>query len=489
MTNKTWHGTIDSNYANAGNWTGGAPATGDVGVFGPNATTKLVTIAVATLTANGWTFTGGAYDIQLTAAFELAGAGISVSAGSAFIESLAGGDLIFKNSSSAGSATLEAISGGTITFQGTSTGGTARLIVGPGSMADFSAGAGPGGNGNVAGSIEGGGTFNLGGRPLTVGGNNRSSLVTGDIVGGPGSALSKVGTGTLTLAGNNTFTGAIALEGGVLDLASSGADFGGLITMGAGRQTLRVENAALSVNDFAPLINSFGAGDTIDLPGLPFLPGAMATYNTAFQTLSVTSGATTITFDSVAVAGAITHFAALGDHGGGTRVVLAIVGTAGNNLIDGTHVAAGPRRPTNGPDVILGLDGNDTLKGLGGSDILVGGAGKDRLFGGTQADSFVFQTIADSKPARPDVIMDFSHAQHDKIDLYDIDADQRGAAPGNQAFVFIGAQTFAHYHHLHPTVFGMVRLAGGVLQGNVNGNLAPDVAIVVPGVHAGDLVL
>ena len=127
------------------------------------------------------------------------------------------------------------------------------------------------------------------------------------------------------------------------------------------------------------------------------------------------------------------------------------------------------------------------LKGLGGNDILVGGAGKDALYGGAGADTFVYQQLRDSKPAQPDTIMDFKHAQHDKIDLFDLFHATHGLP-----LVFIGAATFAQYHHAHHAVIGMVRYAGGEVQVNVNANLAPDLAIVINGapvLHAGDFLL
>ena len=77
--------------------------------------------------------------------------------------------------------------------------------------------------------------------------------------------------------------------------------------------------------------------------------------------------------------------------------------------------------------------------------------------------------------------------QHDRIDLYDL----YHAAHG-QPLHFIGTDTFAHFHHTHPTVLGMVRYAGGVVQVNANANLAPDVAIVMhgaPALHGYDFIL
>jgi len=123
------------------------------------------------------------------------------------------------------------------------------------------------------------------------------------------------------------------------------------------------------------------------------------------------------------------------------------------------------------------------IYGNAGNDTLLGGRGKDLLFGGLGADHFEFIAVSDSGvgPHR-DIIEDFSHAEGDKIDLALIDANTR--VPGDQAFKFIGSDTFAHYHSLHHSVLGMVRYSGGIIQGNVNANLAPDFEIAVKGAPA-----
>ncbi|WP_075089572.1 autotransporter-associated beta strand repeat-containing protein [Verrucomicrobium spinosum] len=52
---------------------------------------------------------------------------------------------------------------------------------------------------------------------LTVGSGDASSSYYGTIINGTGGiALTKVGLGTVTLAGNNTFTGAVNVDAGKL---------------------------------------------------------------------------------------------------------------------------------------------------------------------------------------------------------------------------------------------------------------------------------
>jgi VCBS repeat-containing protein len=66
-----------------------------------------------------------------------------------------------------------------------------------------------------------------------------------------------------------------------------------------------------------------------------------------------------------------------------------------------------------GKDKLNGGAGNDTLLGGSGNDTLNGGAGNDKLTGGAGADVFVFEPEINAH----DTITDFSHDEHDKIDL------------------------------------------------------------------------
>ena len=91
-------------------------------------------------------------------------------------------------------------------------------------------------------------------------------------------------------------------------------------------------------------------------------------------------------------------------------------------------------------DTLDGRGGNDALNGRGGNDILVGGIGADKLTGGAGADTFLYKALAESSVTSFDTIVDFSEAQHDKINLSTIDASTK--VSGNNAFVFIGNSAF-----------------------------------------------
>jgi autotransporter-associated beta strand protein len=138
----------------------------------------------------------------------------------ATISSLDGSSVEFHDSSRADQATLIAGPGGFIEFVDTSSGDQATVINDAGGevkIADLTT------NGTSFGSIAGAGTFNLGSKQLTVGSNNDSTTVNGVIedhfpVGGGdvGGSLVKVGTGTLTLTGANTYSGGTRVEDGTL---------------------------------------------------------------------------------------------------------------------------------------------------------------------------------------------------------------------------------------------------------------------------------
>ncbi len=182
-------------------------------------------------------------------------------------------------------------------FLGNSTAGNAALTnTGQSSLVDFSGSAGPNGDGRLsAGSIAGSGEFRLGSRELTVGSNNQFTTVTGKITG-TGGSLVKVGSGTLTLAGTNTYTGATTLQSGGLvingTLSSSvtvnggvlggtgtvggiAANAGGTVAPGNSIGTLTVSgNVSFATGStYQVEVNAAGQGDRIDASGTATLTG------------------------------------------------------------------------------------------------------------------------------------------------------------------------------------------------------------------------
>ena len=151
------------------------------------------------------------------------------------------GYIHFFNSSNAGSGMIVA-NGGTnggggtnLEFQNDSTGGTVRLQLFGNSLLDLF-------NHTTVtpmtlGSLEGDGSVFIYGSNLILGGNNLSTLFSGTISdAGAGGRLTKNGTGTLTLAGTNTYTGGTTVNAGVLLVQrSSGSGTGtGIVQVTAG---------------------------------------------------------------------------------------------------------------------------------------------------------------------------------------------------------------------------------------------------------------
>jgi autotransporter-associated beta strand protein len=155
-------------------------------------------------------------------------------AGSAMIENVAakisgapGGFTEFIDSSTAGSAIITndggaaTKTGGFTMFFDKSDGGTAQAITNGNGIFDIS---GLTSTGMGIGSIAGSGNYFLGSKTLTVGSNDLSTTVSGVIQdggksGGTNGSLIKVGTGTLTLSGLNTYTGSTTITGGVLSIS------------------------------------------------------------------------------------------------------------------------------------------------------------------------------------------------------------------------------------------------------------------------------
>lgn len=251
--------------------------------------------------------------------------------------------LTFFDSTNAGFATITTVSGALTEFHDTSDGSRARFITKAGGVVDFSPSSG-GGNINIvsAGSIEGAGTYKLGGNDLDVGYNNRSTNVSGAIDGSAAASLVKVGTGTLKLShAFNTYAGGTYIYQGTLDVAAKGAAGPGTIFFQAGKQTLKIENTALSSHAFGNTVEFFGAGDKIDLTGLKFVKHARATYDQGTEILTVHSGKVTDTLELADPS--VLQFKVVDDGHGGCKIIAKPPGAKADSLAAAQHASSADR--------------------------------------------------------------------------------------------------------------------------------------------------
>lgn len=147
------------------------------------------------------------------------------------------------------------------------------------------------------------------------------------------------------------------------------------------------------------------------------------------------------------------------------------VGNSLANRIEGND-AANAMRGLAGDDLILGRGGEDTILGGEGADRIEGGTGRDLLLGDAGADVFVFRAPAEAGLGRGrDILRDFRSGS-DILHLAAIDAD--AARPGDQAFVWIGGDSFSG-------TAGELRLVGRVIEGDVDGDARADLQLAVLG--------
>jgi uncharacterized repeat protein (TIGR03803 family) len=223
------------------------------------------------------------------------------------------------------------------------------------------------------------------------------------------------------------------------------------------------------------MLSGTAAAITGELDALNFTPkaGAPNTFSTTTFTLSDLSSA------GVAAVNSTTTVI--------DKTATTIIETRPHALVDAKHHPLGQPALSNGQNVIFSMGHDDIIKPPGANNTEVGGAPGDVLYGGA-GDNFVFQTLKASPASHPDIIMNFSERHWDQIDLHDL----RTFVPGHEPLVFIGGQSFANYHHHHPTVFGMVRDSQGLEQVNVDRHLTTEMEIVVhgpPTLHAFDFIL
>jgi len=175
--------------------------------------------------------------------------------------------------------------GSSVTLKGGATnafGSTSTVSIFTGSVLDL------GGYNQAIGSLGGGGTVtNSGGSAgvLTTGGNNTSTTFSGVIEDGTNAmALTKTGTGTLTLTGANTYSGATTISGGTLEVDGSIANTSGVTVNAAG--TL----SGTGVIDPATttIIGKLAPGNAANPTGMLTISGNLAFQSGALYVVQVT---------------------------------------------------------------------------------------------------------------------------------------------------------------------------------------------------------
>ena len=273
--------------------------------------------------------------------------------------------LIFADQSTGGNATIITNAGGSALFFFNSTGGNARFITAAGGVVDFSGSAGDVNGVVSAGSIEGAGTYVIGGTQFVVGSNNLSTEVSGLITEcGCAPMFVKVGAGTLTFAASGiyNYTGPTVVAGGALivngDLTSSSSVTalpGGTIGGTGLLPDTFIDGGTLSPG------NSIG---TINIAGnLTFSPAGTYLVEVDRTTSDLTNVAGTAT-----LAGTVQVSSPTGAYKFGSpyTILSATGGLLGQfNAVTGTFVTGTVNNVGN--DVLLTLQSN--LSGFGGNNI------------------------------------------------------------------------------------------------------------------------
>lgn len=294
------------------------------------------------------------------------------------------GTVEFKGSSTAENATITVNSGGSVKFHDTSSGGGGRFAIEDGGsfhIGDLTSA------GTTVGSIEGAGTYYLGSKKLTVGSNNLSTEVSGTIVDGPtgaGGSLAKIGTGVLTLSGDNTYSGGTSFGGGVVqasrdanlgDASGALAFDGGALKLGASFNLAATRQIALNGGGGTIDTNTFDTTISQGITG----GGGLTKIGAGSLTLTGTStytGATTVSGGKLLVNGSIASSSGTTVDAGAT---IGGNGTLGSTIVNGTLSAgSSPGKLTVAGDLTLGA-GSTSLFELGAPGT-VGGPLNDLVY-------------------------------------------------------------------------------------------------------------
>jgi outer membrane autotransporter protein len=378
---KSWSSTPGTTETGA-NWADGSVADFQGSNGGTATLNASVIVAGINFEAGANAFTILTHSNNLT----ITGPIVNGSGLSQTIENDLAGSITLSSAASGDNVTLiNAVAGSSIIFSGAASGGNLTLInAAPTTLIDISQ-SGTGATVTV-GSIEGNGTLELGANNLTVGGNQKNTVFSGVIqasftldfsLGGPFGSLTKVGTGTLTLSGANTYSGGTNFNGGILavnidgNLGTGPLSFNGgtLEALAAGGGIISSKAITLNIGGGTFLAD---AGTSSILNGTISGVGSLTKNGLGVLTLTganTYSGPTTITGGNLIVDGSIASVQTL---------VNASGFLGGRGFLGGSLVNSGIVSPGDSPGTLT-VNGNYTQNANGTLRVEVAGLGQGQF--------------------------------------------------------------------------------------------------------------
>ncbi|NJA04139.1 DUF4347 domain-containing protein [Methylococcaceae bacterium WWC4] len=397
-----WTGTLL--LSGTGDWDGGLAVTG--GTVQTQGGVAIKDACAVTLSGAGALRISASETIGTLSGGSSAVAGISLDSGAVLTVNQATGSSFSGAIVGSGGLTKAGVNelelAGTNTYSGATTVTAGMLSVSGGeAIGDDSALDIAGGatlflyDNETAGSLSGAGSVTLNSGSLTVGGNNASTGFSGVVEDGAiGGNLIKTGTGTLTLSGNNSYSGETTVRGGgTLAIASDANLGGGDLTLNAG--TLSI-SAATNVDNNVTLIGAATVSNSAaaTLSGVLSGSGSLTKQGSAALTLSganTYSGATTVSAGTLAVTGALGGTGSVSVQSGATLAgsgsIFAVSSTNQLTILDGATLAPGVAGTNNGIGVLT-VNGNLRLSGDMAAEV-----GGDGGVAGTDFDQVVVNGV------------------------------------------------------------------------------------------------
>ncbi len=380
----TWNSGSTWNVLSTGSggtttWTAGSNAVFSAGTDATGSYTVTLSGSVSvgniTIEEGAPTFTGGTLALS-NSTFNVGNSTSTATVNSAItsttgLTKVGNGTLILGNSTNSFTGATT-VNGGTLKLSvSNALSPNSALVIGTGATVDFDWG-----HSATIASLSGNGTLDVKGTTLVVGDSNNTTFSGVLTDSGGYGGFTKVGSGTLTLSGNNTFTGVVTISAGAVNLQNSNAlggnTYGNTISNGA---ALQLQNN-ITVNEGSFNINGSGIGGTGALRNISGNNTVTASVILASSsTIGADAGTLTITSDvnlgssqvlTTVGAGNISLTASI--YGSGSGITQAGTGTltfSGNasnsfggalNINSGTVVfnKSGAATATNGAAITIG---------------------------------------------------------------------------------------------------------------------------------------